>query len=260
DGDALARIRLEEQTMPTFVLRGASDCRAFSTGYKFDLIDHYRIDLNQSYILTEVRHTGSLGTNYESPSDTLGNGETIYNNTFECIPAKTVFRPHRVTPQPVVQGCQSAVVVGPSGEEIYTDKYGRVKVQFHWDREGKMNENSSCWIRVSSPWSGKSWGGLNVPRIGQEVIVDFLEGNPDQPIIIGRVYNAQQMPPFGLPGGAVVSGVKSNSTKGGGGYNEISLNDTKGTELVHIHAQYDMDTKIEHDDRINVGNNRTQTT
>src|SRR6267378_969151 len=257
EGDSLARIRLEEQTTPTFVVQGMSDCRAFTSGHKFDLIDHYRIDLNQSYVLTSVRHTASLGSSYGG-SGGFGESEPSYRNSFECIPAKTTFRPQRNTPQPVVQGCQSAVVVGPAGEEIYTDKYGRVKVQFHWDREGKMNENSSCWVRVSYPWAGKGWGGLNIPRIGQEVIVDFLEGDPDQPIIIGRVYNAQQMPPFGLPGGAVVSGFKSNSTKGGGGYYEISLNDTKGTELIQIHGQYDMDTKIEHDERVNVGNNRTE--
>ncbi len=257
EGDSLAHIRLEEQTTPTFVVQGMSDCRAFTSGYKFDLIDHYRIDLNQSYVLTAVRHTASIGSSYGG-SGGFSDGEPSYRNSFECIPAKTTFRPQRNTPQPVVQGCQSAVVVGPAGEEIYTDKYGRVKVQFHWDREGKMNENSSCWVRVSYPWAGKGWGGLNIPRIGQEVIVDFLEGDPDQPIIIGRVYNAQQMPPFGLPAGGVVSGFKSNSTKGGGGYNEISLNDTKGTELIQIHGQYDMDTKIEHDERVNVGNNRTE--
>ena len=257
EGDTLAHIRLEEQTMPTFVVQGMSDCRAFTSGYKFDLIDHYRIDLNQSYVLTAVRHTASIGSSYGG-SGGFSDGEPSYRNSFECIPAKTTFRPQRNTPQPVVQGCQSAVVVGPAGEEIYTDKYGRVKVQFHWDREGKMNENSSCWVRVSYPWAGKGWGGLNIPRIGQEVIVDFLEGDPDQPIIIGRVYNAQQMPPFGLPAGGVVSGFKSNSTKGGGGYNEVSLNDTKGTELIQIHGQYDMDTKIEHDERVNVGNNRTE--
>jgi len=257
EGDSLAHIRLEEQTTPTFVVQGMSDCRAFTSGYKFDLIDHYRIDLNQSYVLTAVRHTASIGSSYGG-SGGFSDGEPSYRNSFECIPAKTTFRPQRNTPQPVVQGCQSAVVVGPAGEEIYTDKYGRVKVQFHWDREGKMNENSSCWVRVSYPWAGKGWGGLNIPRIGQEVIVDFLEGDPDQPIIIGRVYNAQQMPPFGLPAGGVVSGFKSNSTKGGGGYNEVSLNDTKGTELIQIHGQYDMDTKIEHDERVNVGNNRTE--
>ncbi len=121
-----------------------------------------------------------------------------------------------------MQGCQTAVVVGPAGEEIYTDKYGRVKVQFHWDREGKKNENSSCWIRVSQPWAGKEWGAVSIPRIGQEVIVDFLEGDPDRPIIIGRVYNGEQYAAVRLARRGMISGIKSNSTPGGGGYNEIS--------------------------------------
>ena len=202
----------------------------------------------------------SHGAGYQVGGAGSGNGsdEPTYRNTFECIPFSTPYRPARVTPEPFVQGCQTAVVVGPGGEEIYTDKYGRVKVQFHWDREGKKNENSSCWIRVSQPWAGQGWGAISIPRIGQEVIVDFLEGDPDQPIIVGRVYNAEQMPPFGMPGGAVISGVKSNSTKGGGGFNEISLNDTKGTELINIHAQYDQQKKVEHDERVNVGNDRTE--
>ena len=135
------------------------------------------------------------------------------------------------TPKPFVQGPQTAVVVGPAGEEIYTDKYGRVKVQFHWDSRGKSNEQSSCWIRVSHPWAGKGWGSVATPRIGQEVIVDFLEGDPDQPIITGRVYNADNLPPFGFPAGAVISGIKSDTHKGGG-YNEMSMDDTAGKERV----------------------------
>jgi len=254
DGDRLARIRLQEQTTPCVVSQGASGCRHFSCGTKFTLEDHYRKDLNTDYLITSVRHVATQ-TDYQAG----GSGEELtYRNSFECIPAAVPFRPQRVTPQPFVQGCQTAVVVGPGGEEIYTDKYGRVKVQFHWDREGKKNENSSCWVRVSHPWAGQGWGAVSIPRIGQEVIVDFLEGDPDQPIIIGRVYNAEQMPPFGMPGGAVVSGIKSNSTKGGGGFNEISLNDTKGTELINIHAQYDQQKKVEHDERVNVGNDRTE--
>jgi type VI secretion system secreted protein VgrG len=255
-GESLAKIRLQEQTVPTQVFQGASGCRYFTSGYQFTLQDHYRADLNQAYLIRSVRHMATQGGNYQ-----VGGGagdEQTYRNSLECIPAATPFRPARVTPEPFVQGCQTAVVVGPSGEEIYTDKYGRVKVQFYWDREGKKNENSSCWIRVSHPWAGQGWGAISIPRIGQEVIVDFLEGDPDRPIIVGRVYNAEQMPPFGMPGGAVVSGVKSNSTKGGGGYNEISLNDTKGTELINIHAQYDQQKKVEHDERVNIGNDRTE--
>ena len=255
-GDRLARIRLQEQTVPAMVSQGASGCRYFGPGYQFTLKDHYRGNLNQTHLLTSVRHTASQGGDYQVGHEATE--EPTYRNSFECIPFSTPFRPARATRRPFVQGCQTAVVVGPGGEEIYTDKYGRVKVQFHWDREGKKNENSSCWIRVSHPWAGQGWGAVSIPRIGQEVVVDFLEGDPDQPIIIGRVYNAGQMPPFGMPGGAMVSGIKSNSTKGGGGYNEISLNDTKGTELINIHAQYDQQKKVEHDERVNVGNDRTE--
>src|SRR5262249_24749283 len=182
----------------------------------------------------------------------------VYEHSFERVPFSTPMRPLRKTPVPVVQGCQTAVVVGPAGEEIFTDKYGRVKVQFFWDREGKKDENSSCWVRVSYPWAGKSWGGIHIPRIGQEVIVDFIEGDPDRPIITGRVYNAGEMPPWDLPGKGMISGCKSNSTKGGGGYNEISFDDTKGTELIQVHGQFDMDTKIEHDERRHVVNNRSK--
>lgn len=255
DGDKLAKVRLQEQQTPKCVARGTSDCRSFSVGYKFTLTDHYRDDLNQEYVITSLRHSAhhNLGL-------TSGESDTTpaYENSFECIPSSTPIRPLRKTPVPVVQGCQTAVVVGPSGEEIFTDQYGRVKVQFHWDREGKKNDSSSCWIRVSYPWAGKSWGGIQIPRIGQEVIVDFIEGDPDRPIITGRVYNAGQMPPWDLPAKKMVSGYKSNSTKGGGGYNEISLDDTKGTELIQVHGQYDMDTKIEHDERRHVVNNRTK--
>jgi type VI secretion system secreted protein VgrG len=257
EGDKLAKIRLQEQTAPCVVSQGQSMCRHFSSGFQFTLQDHYRKDLNQAYLLTAVRHMASQVGTFEVGSNGGGQDAT-YRNSFECIPFSTPFRPARVTPEPFVQGCQTALVVGPGGEEIYTDKYGRVKVQFHWDREGKKNENSSCWIRVSHPWAGQGWGAISIPRIGQEVIVDFLEGDPDQPIIVGRVYNAEQMPPFGMPGGAMISGVKSNSTKGGGGNNEISLNDTKGTELINIHAQYDQQKKVEHDERVNVGNDRTE--
>ncbi len=255
-GDDLARIRLQEQATPAAVSRGSSTCRNFVSGFQFTLENHYRSDWNQSYLITALRHTATRGASYEVGA--AQGGEFTYSNAFECIPASAQYRPPRVTPHAFVQGCQTALVVGPAGEEIYTDNYGRVKVQFYWDRLGKKNENSSCWVRVSHPWAGQGWGSLATPRIGQEVIVDFLEGNPDQPIIVGRVYNAGQMPPFGLPGGAVISGVKSNSTKGGGGYNEISLNDTKGTELINIHAQYDQQKKVEHDERVNVGHDRTE--
>ena len=165
---------------------------------------------------------------------------------------------HFAAPKPIVPGPQTATVTGPGGEEIHTDAYGRVKVQFHWDRRGRRDERSSCWIRVSQPWAGKGWGGVSIPRIGQEVVVDFLEGDPDQPLIVGRLYNAEQMPPYSLPEGAVVSGIKSRTHKGAG-YNELSMNDTAGQEQMTLHAQYDMSTTVLHDQTNTVKNNRTTT-
>jgi len=271
-GEQLVKLRMEEEEVPHVVASGASTCRAFIPGYCFDLEGHPCQDMNQAYVLTEVQHAASVGDSY---SGVASEGEGNYSNHFSCIPRAVPYRPLRITPRPIVQGPQTAIVVGRAGEEIDTDKYGRVKVQFHWDREGKRNQNSSCWIRVSHPWAGKGWGAISIPRIGQEVIVDFLEGDPDQPIITGRVYNAEQMPPYGLPGGQVISGIKSNSTKGGGGYNEFVMDDTKGNELIRVHGQYDMDSTIEHDLRehvlhdrsrdvtnnetISIGNDRTET-
>jgi len=254
-GDHLAKTRLQETLAFKKRVSGTSNCRHFTTGSVVEVTEHYRDDMNQKWMLTAVSHQSTMGEAYGSGGDDEG---FFYTNTFECIPADVIFRPWRVTPKPNVQGCQTAVVVGPAGEEIYTDKYGRVKVQFHWDREGKKNEDSSCWIRVSSPWAGKSWGGIHIPRIGQEVIVDFLEGDPDQPIITGRVYHAENMPPWGLPAKKVVSGFKSDSTKGGGGYNEFSMDDTKGNELINVHAQHDQQKRVEHDERVSVGHDRTE--
>ena len=168
------------------------------------------------------------------------------------------FRPARITPKPFVQGPQTALVVGKSGEEIWVDKYGRVKVQFYWDRQGKKDENSSCWIRVSQPWAGKNWGAMWIPRIGQEVIVDFLEGDPDRPLITGRVYNAEETVPYTLPDHQTVSTFKSRSSKGGGSanYNEIRFEDKKDSEQIFINAEKDMDLRVENDSREYVKNDR----
>jgi type VI secretion system secreted protein VgrG len=243
DGDNRVRVRLQESETPYQVGYGSSDCRAFMSGYKVNLSDHYRSSQNQPYVLTSIRHVASQGGDFRSGSD----DEFHYRNTFECIPDSTPFRPARLTPEPVVQGAQTAVVVGPSGEEIFTDKYGRVKVQFHWDREGKLDEHSSCWIRVAQLWAGKKWGSVYTPRIGQEVIVDFLEGDPDKPIITGRVYNAEQMPPYTLPDEKTKSTVKTNSSKGGGGFNEIRFEDKKSNEQIFIHAEKNQDIRIKKD-------------
>jgi type VI secretion system secreted protein VgrG len=255
EGTDLVRLRMEEEEASHTVISGAGNCRNFVSGHRFELSDHFREDQNGEYVITSISHN-AYQAGLQSGPETL---EESYNNIFTCIPYSVTYRPTRGTPKPFVQGCQTATVVGPKGEEIYTDKYGRVKVQFHWDRVGKRDEHSSCWIRVSHPWAGKGWGAVSIPRIGQEVIVDFLEGDPDRPIITGRVYNAEQMPPYPLPSGKVMSGIKTNSTKGGSGYNEMSMDDTKGKEKITIHAQYDMATTVEHDDSQIVHNNRSIT-
>jgi type VI secretion system secreted protein VgrG len=200
-----------------------------------------------------------MGSNYRSG----GGDEFAYENSFTCLPASVPFRPQRVTPKPTVRGTQTAFVVGPKGEEVFTDKYGRVKVQFHWDREGKNDEKSSCWVRVGQSVAGKRWGSSFWPRIGQEVIVDYLEGDPDQPIIIGSVYNADQMPPYlgkgpdsKHPEENLISGVKSNTSKGGEGYNEIRFYDAKDEQQIFMHAERNMDVRVKNDSMEHVVNNR----
>ena len=255
-GDRYARLLLEEREAGSEILRGRSTCRAFQAGTRFTLQDHYRRDLNKAYTITRVSHTAGGGGYLATGGD-----EFDYQNQFEAIPHAVPYRPARRTPRPIVHGTQTAVVVGPRGEEIYVDKYARVKVQFHWDRLGKNDESSSCWIRVASTWAGKNWGAIQIPRIGQEVIVDFLEGDPDQPIITGRVYNADQMPPYDLPANGTQSGVKSRSSKQGGeaNFNELRFEDKKGSEQVYLHAEKDWVTMVENDHTRTVGNDETQT-
>jgi type VI secretion system secreted protein VgrG len=256
EGDDYAGVRLEELETPMKIVRGTGTCRAFIAGYKFDLKNHGQRALNTTYLLTRVHlsmSTNSYRTDAEPRHD--------YRNNFESVPATVVYRPARITRRPVVSGVQTAIVVGPSGEEIYSDKYGRVKVQFYWDRVGKKNEDSSCWVRVSQEWAGKTWGSIYVPRIGQEVIVDFVEGDPDRPLITGRVYNADQMPPYTLPANQTQSGVKSRSSKGGGAanYNEFVFEDKKGSELIRMHAEKDLLTEVENDETRNVMHDRIVT-
>jgi type VI secretion system secreted protein VgrG len=252
EGEKLAGIRMEEEETPRIVISGSSTCRAFASGFRFDLQDHYRRDLNKAYTIMAIQHLCDAGSNYETAQGDTGGFE--YINHFQCIPHPTPYRPTRTAPVPVVHGTQTAIVVGPPGEEIYVDKYGRVKVQFHWDREGKYNEKSSCWIRVSQNWAGKRWGAMFIPRIGQEVIVDFIEGDPDRPIITGRVYNGNSMPPYALPGEKTKSVIKTYSSKGGGGFNELRFEDKKGSEQIFIHAEKNQDIRIKHDLMEWVGN------
>lgn len=252
-GERYASLLLEEEAAGYDMVRGLGRCRAFRSGYKFELSEHYRQDFNQAYFLLSVWHSGH-GGGYRT-SET----HTEYSNEFVCIPATAPFRPPRRTSKPLVSGSQTALVVGPSGEEIYSDRHGRVKVQFYWDRLGQKDENSSCWIRVSHPWAGKGWGAVAIPRMGQEVIVDFLEGDPDRPIITGRVYNAEQTPPYELPGNQTQTGVKSRSSKSGGtsNFNEIRFEDKKGSEQLYTHAEKDQQEVIEHDLSTSVGANQS---
>ena len=250
DGEQWAEDRLDEVQTEFDTGGGASNAQGVGVGHLLSLTRHPREDQNRKYLVTALTVRAKLEA-YEA-SSSAGN----YQCEFAAIPSDQQYRPPRRTPKPFVQGPQTAVVTGPSGEEIFTDKHGRVKVQFHWDRYGTKDEKSSCWIRVSQPWAGKGWGGVSIPRIGQEVVIDFLEGDPDQPLVTGRVYNAEAMPPYGLPAAAVISGMKTQTHKGQG-FNEMSMDDTAGKEKITIHGQYDMGTTVLHDQTSTVNNNRT---
>jgi type VI secretion system secreted protein VgrG len=243
-GEKLVNKRLEEAEATRVLVRGAGNCRFFASGCKFDLLEHYRGDQNQEYLLTYIEHEASQGGDFRSGTETQ---DSPYRNRFECIPLSTPFRPARVTPRPLISGAQTAVVVGKSGEEIWSDPYGSVKVQFYWDRYGKKNEDSSCWVRVAQAWAGRNWGAITLPRVGQEVVVTFLEGDPDRPLITGSVYNAEQMPPYDLPSQQTKSTMKSLSSKGGGGFNELRFEDAKGSEQIFLHAERNQDIRIKKD-------------
>ncbi|WP_084736525.1 type VI secretion system Vgr family protein [Cystobacter ferrugineus] len=255
-GKSLAKLRLEEWQASRKVGQGESDCERFCPGSLFTLAEHSRADYNARYLLTSVGHYGHQSQVLDEESS---GGDFNYSNNFTCIAEQTPFRPPRTTPRPQVRGVQTAVVVGPSGEEIYTDEFGRVKVQFHWDRQGERNERSSCWIRVSQLWAGESWGAMFIPRIGQEVIVDFIEGDPDRPIITGRVYNGANPVPYPLPDEKTKSTIKSNTSLHGNGYNELRFEDKKGQEQIFMHAQRNMDKHVKNDSLENILHDRHQT-
>ena len=256
DNSRTADLRMQSEAAASVLVHAASNCRQIVSGHKFTLQRHFEGD--GSWVVYQVGHTASEAADVRS-----GGGGFTYRNHFSCFPVALPFRPPRVTPIPTVRGSQTAVVVGPPGEEIFTDKYGRVKVQFHWDRDGKSDTDSSCWVRVGQPIAGRRWGASFWPRIGQEVIVDFLEGDPDQPIIVGSVYNADQMPPY-LGDGPdskhkndnKLTGVKSNTTMGGEGYNEWRFDDAKGKEQIFLHAERNMDTRVKGDSMESVGGSK----
>ena len=244
DGERYSRVRLEEQQVGYETYRGEGDARGICTGARFTLKGHPREDFGHEYL--------TIGTQYRIESDAFESLEEadhqfVFEASLMAIDSSQPFRPARTTPQPVVQGPQTAIVVGPPGEEIHTDSFGRVRVQFHWDRYSKADQTSSCWVRVAQVWAGRKWGSIYTPRIGQEVIVDFLEGDPDRPIVTGRVYNGDHMPPYELPAQATLSTLKSLSSKGGGGFNEIRFEDKKSEEQLFIHAERNLDLRVKAD-------------
>ncbi len=248
-GSQLAKIRLEEWQSLRKVAHGASGCARLTAGYRFTLSEHSHDAHNREYLVTRLHRRGVQQQMGEGGGD---RGEA-YASDFHAVPADVPFRPLRRTPRPTVNGVQTAVVVGPDGEEIYTDEHGRVKVHFPWDRLGNKDEKSSCWIRVSQSWAGPGWGAMSIPRVGHEVIVDFVEGDPDRPIIVGRVYHGTNKPPYTLPDDMTKSTWKSCTSTGGDGYNEIRFEDKKDKEELFIHAQKDWTISVEHDKTETVG-------
>jgi len=246
-GERLARVRIEAEEASALLFSGTSTCQHFTSGRRFQLRDYpSRGNLSGPFLILSVKHSASQGDSMYS--DSIG---SEYTNTFTCMPASTPYRPACATQKPSVEGPQTAVVVGPPGEEIYVDRFGRIKVQFHWDRQGKRNAGSSCYVRVAQSIAGKRWGSYFWPRIGQEVVVHFLEGNPDLPLVTGCVYNAGQMPPYlgdgpdpAHPHDPRLMGIKSNSTPGGAGFNELRFDDTRGNEQVFLHAQGRKDERV----------------
>ena len=245
-GNSYVRARIEEQQTQYQTVIARGDVRGLATGAFFTLTDHPCSDQNQEYLV--------VSTIYQ-----IVNPENEAECTQECeieaIPSSQTYRAPRITPKPQIAGPQTAIVTGQSGSEIWTDSFGRVKVQFHWDRLGKQDENSSCWIRVAQSWAGKKWGSQFLPRMGQEVVVEFLEGDPDYPLVTGCVYNADQPVPYALPANATQSGVKTRSTKSGDEktFNEIRFEDKKDSEELYVHAEKDLNCVVENNETRKVG-------
>lgn len=249
DSERTTRVRMEQEEIQTLSIEATGNCGNFVPGHKFTLERHFNAD--GPYLLTRIEHDAQMEGNFHT-------GEMLkfsYMNNFSCVPFALAYRPQRLTPRPVISGNQTATVVGPKGEEIFCDKYGRLKVQFHWDREGKKDASSSCWIRVAQVWAGKGWGAFFWPRIGHEVVVLFEEGDPDQPIIVGSVYNAENMPWFELPKFNMFNGIKSSSVRGQAGkhYNSLVFVDKKDQEHLSVHSERHMVFNAEFDKTFRVG-------
>ena len=253
EGETLLRLRMEALEIRGKKFAGASNCRAMKPGYTFELVQHYDHDQgsvdDRQFLLMAVESEGH--NNY------LNGHQASYYNTFSCVRKKITFRPQLSTPRPTIAGPQTAIIVGPPGEEIFTDELGRVKVQFHWDRNGKYNDHSSCWVRVAQSGASGGFGSIQIPRVGDEVVVVFLDGNPDRPLIMGSVYNSKNTPPWSLPANKTQSGFLTRSIKGkGSNANFFRFEDKAGAEQVSLHAERNMDTEIEANESHKVGGNR----
>ncbi|MBI5069866.1 MAG: type VI secretion system tip protein VgrG [Deltaproteobacteria bacterium] len=253
-GKALARIRLEEVQSRVERFHSAGQTRRLLPGHVFELAEHPLEPMNGRFLVLAVRHQGRQRQAQAGESQ-----PEAYRCHVESIRAEVPYRPPRVTPRPLLPGPQTAVVTGPAGEEIHTDLHGRIKVQFHWDRQGKKDDHSSCWMRVAQAWAGPGWGALYLPRIGQEVVVEFCEGDADRPLVTGSVYNGANPPPISLPGEKTKSTLRSASSPGGDGSNELRFEDAKGSEEVYLHAQKDLNVTVENDKTEQVLGNETHT-
>ncbi|HBO7674056.1 TPA: type VI secretion system tip protein VgrG, partial [Pseudomonas aeruginosa] len=263
-GKLLSQRALERHRADRRLGEGVSDQPLLVSGHFLKIAEHPRAEWNDLWLLSEVFHEGKQPQVLEEnvTSDTSASTDDFqqgYRNRFLATPWEVFFRPPLEHPKPRVLGSQTVVVTGPPGEEIHCDRYGRVRVQFHWDREGQGDDKSSCWLRVASGWAGNGYGGIVIPRVGMEVLVDFLEGDPDQPLVSGCVYHAAHPVPYELPANQTRSVFKSLSSPGGGGYNELRIEDRKGQEQIFVHAQRDWDENIEHDQKIRVGHERHDT-
>ncbi|MET0355846.1 MAG: type VI secretion system tip protein TssI/VgrG, partial [Cellvibrio sp.] len=245
-GQTLTRIRMQQEEAGYQVVSASGNFHQLEVGKKFKLRSDEAIgDDKKNFVISEIRHDAFEGSYVDDDKKEEGGPESSYKNNFVCFPEEVVYRPALKTPKPRIDGVQTAMVVGKPGDEIYTDKYGRIKLQFYWDRYGQKNETSSCWVRVATAWAGAKWGSLNIPRVGQEVVVTFVNGDPDQPLVIGSVYNSTHMPPVTLPEGKNYAGMKSRSVKGGAeNNNEFSLDDTEGAEGIKLHAKKDYNATV----------------
>lgn len=255
----IATRRLELLERDTERGQGRSNVINFSPGYWFALGDHSHDAVNEAreFLLTRVVHSGDCPDVEREDTSVAESMGDRYDNSFECIPLTTKFRPAIVTPKPRIYGPQTATVTGPEGEEIHTDKHGRIKVRFHWDRVSALDDTSSCWVRVAQSWAGPGWGSLFIPRIGMEVVVEFLEGNPDRPLVTGCVYNGRNGVPYPLPDEKTKSTIKTNSSVGGDGFNELRFEDAKDAEQIFLHAQRNYDEVVENDHFTHVGHHQT---